>query len=117
MNKHFNSNINNNANLIEGYYRVTYDETNYDLIEQQLLDSHENISTKNRAQLMDDSLNLARANMLPYERALNMTLYLQSERDYLPWRAAATALTYLDTILYDSKAYNDWKVSQFLVLI
>jgi len=92
-----------------GYYRVTYDETNYDLIEQQLLDSHENISTKNRAQLMDDSLNLARANMLPYERALNMTLYLQSERDYLPWRAAATALTYLDTILCDSKAYNDWK--------
>lgn len=78
---------------------------------KQLHENHTVISTKNRAQLIDDSLNIARANKLNYNIALNITHYLISERDYIPWRAAITALSYLDTILYSSPVYDEWQVS------
>ena len=44
-----------------GYYRVNYDEQNWNLITNQLISDHTAIGTMNRAQIMDDSLNLARA--------------------------------------------------------
>ena len=44
-----------------GYYRVNYDEQNWNLITNQLISDHTGIGTMNRAQIMDDSLNLARA--------------------------------------------------------
>ena len=96
---------------IPGYYRVLYDETNYELIKNQLFEKHTAISSKNRAQLIDDSMNIARANGLSYEHALDLTSYLHSERDYLPWRAASTALSYLDTMLYGTPEYGVWEVS------
>lgn len=44
-----------------GYFRVNYDEMNWKLLIRQLKDDHSLIHQKNRAQLIDDALNLARA--------------------------------------------------------
>lgn len=44
-----------------GYYRVNYDQANWLALSQQLASNHSVIHLVNRAQLLDDSLNLARA--------------------------------------------------------
>ena len=44
-----------------GYYRVNYDLNNWKHITRQLLKNFANIHMNNRAQLLDDALNLARA--------------------------------------------------------
>lgn len=90
---------------------MSYDDTNYGLILQQLATDHRVISTKNRAQLLDDTLTIARANIVPYENALDLTKYLALERDYAPWTAAANALDFIDIMLYGYPDFNEWKVS------
>ena len=42
----------------------------------------------NRAQVIDDALNLAKSEIIDYETALSMTEYLHKEHDYVPWKAA-----------------------------
>ena len=44
----------------------------------------------NRAQLLDDALNLGRADLLDYPTALKVTEYLTLETDFIPWSAAIT---------------------------
>lgn len=65
-----------------------------------------NISPVNRAQLIDDALNLARAGQLGYKTALKITLYLSRETDYIPWYAAVRAFDYLDGVLQGTKHYH-----------
>ena len=44
-----------------GYYRVNYDQANWDALIQQLNSNHDIINVINRAQIIDDALDLARA--------------------------------------------------------
>ncbi|KAK2704287.1 hypothetical protein QYM36_016625 [Artemia franciscana] len=73
-----------------GYYRVDYDEMNWDLIQHQLENNHQKIHVMNRAQIIDDALNLASASLLvnTYKQALDLTSYLTKEFDWLPWETA-----------------------------
>ena len=89
---------------------MLYDDPNLTLIIQQLLKDNHVIPASNRAQLIDDYLNLARAGETSYINALELTKVLAVEREYVPWRAASTALDYLDVMLYGQTDYNDWKV-------
>ena len=98
--------------MSSGYYRVKYDDINYGLIVNQLMSDHQKIRVTNRAQLIDDALNIARGNLLSYSQALDMTQYLAKERDYVPWHASLTALSYLDSMLYSSETFTNWKVVQ-----
>ena len=92
-----------------GFYRVNYDLANWGLLAQHLLANHSQIHRINRAQvsrylyttlyicilifcnsiiyrkILDDSLNLARASLLPYPAALQITEYLTLETDFVPW--------------------------------
>lgn len=68
-----------------GFYRVNYDLKNWGLISSQLQRNASKIHAVNRAQLMDDALNLARASELPYDVAFNLTAYLRDEEEYLPY--------------------------------
>jgi aminopeptidase N len=92
---------------------VSYDDTNYDLILKQLSEDYTAIPPKNRAQLLDDTLTIARANIVSYEKALDLTKYLALERDYAPWTAAANALDFIDIMLYGFADFNEWKVSNY----
>lgn len=80
------------------------------MILNQLMTNHQAIPVVNRAQLLDDSLNIARAGLMPYTLAMDMTMYLASERDYVPWSAASTALDYIDLMFYDQRDNGEWKV-------
>ena len=64
-----------------GYYRVNYDRKNWQLIIKHLnKDSFRNISTVNRAQLIDDALNLARAGRLDYAIAFECYIVFSSRK-------------------------------------
>ena len=93
-----------------GYYRVSYDETNYGLIADQLVANHRKIPMQNRAQLLDDAFVLALTNKISYDHALDMTLYLKYEREYVPWHAVLSEFDYIDVMLFDQPEYFDWKV-------
>ena len=92
------------------FYRVAYDETNYKLIAADLLANHIRIPLKNRAQLLDDSFNLALAKAVSYTSALDLTLYLKNEIEYVPWRSVLTELDYIDIMLHQAPEFADWKV-------
>lgn len=70
------------------YYRVNYDAYLWNLLRLHL--NHFNftdIHLLNRAQLVDDSLNLAQANRIDYGIAFGILQYLSRETDHIPWAA------------------------------
>ncbi|PZC76118.1 hypothetical protein B5X24_HaOG205148 [Helicoverpa armigera] len=89
-----------------GYYRVNYEPSNWAALARVLNSSHETIHVLNRAQILDDSFNLARNGRLNYEYPFTISSYLVKESDYIPWGAANPAFTYLDTVLSSSPAYG-----------
>ncbi|KFB52686.1 AGAP013001-PA-like protein [Anopheles sinensis] len=94
-----------------GYYRVNYDERNWQMIVNHLQDrtKFRSIAASNRAQLIDDALNLARAGYLDYAIALNVTRYLEHETDYVPWKTAIASLNYIDSMLIRTRNYGLFK--------
>jgi aminopeptidase N len=94
------------------YYRVNYDLENWKLITQFLNDpqKYSKIAAVNRAQLIDDAMNLARADFLDYTVALDVTKYLRHERDYVPWKTAINNLLYIDSMLIRLPDYHLMKV-------
>ncbi|XP_062347187.1 thyrotropin-releasing hormone-degrading ectoenzyme [Cinclus cinclus] len=89
-----------------GYFRVNYDIRNWRLLINQLTRNHEVISVSNRAGLIDDAFNLARAGYLPQNIPLEIMRYLSEEKDFLPWHAASRALYPLDKLLDRTESYN-----------
>lgn len=67
----------------------------------------------NRAQIMDDAFNLAEAGILDYDIAMDLTDYLEHERDYLPWQAALSSLGYISSQMSRTSGYGLFKVSNF----
>lgn len=95
-----------------GFYRVNYDENNWmNIIEALRSDELESIHRINRAQLIDDSFNLARAGELNYDTPLNLIQYLSKEKDFIPWDSANAALNYLNIMLTGNPIYGKFNVS------
>ena len=77
-----------------GFYRVNYDIQNWKLIEQALKHpNHSSIDPITRAQIISDSFHLSEAGYLDYEITLNLSTYLVSEMEYLPWSTALAGNT------------------------
>ncbi|KAL4660238.1 thyrotropin-releasing hormone-degrading ectoenzyme [Arapaima gigas] len=89
-----------------GYFRVNYDLENWRLLINQLMKNPTIISVGNRAGLIDDVFNLARAGYLPQNIPLEMICYLPQEREFLPWHAASRALYQLDKLLDRTEEYS-----------
>lgn len=103
--------------LQTGYYRVNYDERNWQLIIKYLKSpNYKDIPTINRAQLVDDVFNLARAGRLDYGTALDVTSYLEHETEYLPWKSALVAMSYLDAMFVKLEGYDKLR-NHFLKLL
>jgi len=92
-----------------GYYRVNYDEKNWKMIIKQLNEDHMKIHVINRAQIIDDAINLARSGLLSYEIALGVTSYLNKEVEYIPWAAALSGMGYISQMLKRTSAYGAYK--------
>ncbi|XP_068442751.1 thyrotropin-releasing hormone-degrading ectoenzyme [Clinocottus analis] len=89
-----------------GYFRVNYDLQNWKLLIQQLHNNPQIISVGNRAGLIDDAFNLARAGYLPQGVPLQLIGYLPEEPSFLPWHAASRALYQLDKLLDRTDEYS-----------
>ncbi|XP_069580456.1 aminopeptidase N-like [Brachyistius frenatus] len=95
------------ANLdVVGYYRVNYDVNNWQKLLNALSTNHTVIPVINRAQLVDDAFNLARAKMIDTVMALRTTKYLNQERDYLPWESALGNLDFFYLMFDRSEVYG-----------
>lgn len=97
-----------------GFYRVNYDVKNWEILTQQLLSDHTVFDPKNRAQMLDDSMNLAAARHLSYEIALNVTRYLTKETDLVPWKSAMSAFEYLNDMFVRTAHFDKLKVYAIL---
>lgn len=89
-----------------GYYRVNYDykswialHRNYDILPEIVI-----------AQIIDDSLNLARAEIVSYDIPLSFLLKLR-EQDVLPWAAATSGIKFITNMLSREPAYEHFRVS------
>ncbi|RVE72148.1 hypothetical protein OJAV_G00059050 [Oryzias javanicus] len=95
------------ANLnVTGYYRVNYDLGNWERLLAQLLSDHQVIPVINRAQLVDDAFNLARAQLVSTTLALRTTSYLSRDTEFMPWQFALDNLDYYNLMLDRTEVYQ-----------
>ncbi|KAJ8921494.1 hypothetical protein NQ315_003112 [Exocentrus adspersus] len=87
-----------------GYYRVNYDTHSWNHIIEALKSHTSDIDVLNRAQLVDDIFNIAKAGRIDYETAFDLAEYLKNETEYYPWVAAVKVLTFIGEKLDDDKA-------------
>lgn len=101
-----------------GFYRINYDKRNWQMLIKILNDPirFQEIHPINRAQIIDDAMNLALSGRLDYRTALDITSYLVHERSYVPWKAGLVALGYIDTMLSKGAYYLEYKVGTYLEL-
>ncbi|XP_026540484.1 aminopeptidase N isoform X1 [Notechis scutatus] len=94
-----------NINVV-GYFRVNYDLANWEKLMSQLNADLQKIPVLNRAQIIDDAFNLARAKHVGSDLALSTTRYLSREREYLPWDTALDNLDYFRLMFDRSEVYG-----------
>ncbi|XP_063046293.1 aminopeptidase N-like [Engraulis encrasicolus] len=91
---------------VAGFYRVNYDHANWERLLTQLSADHKVIPVINRAQIVDDAFNLARAEIIDTVLALRTTQYLDKETDYMPWEAAIRSLGYYFLMFDRTEVYG-----------
>lgn len=95
---------------------MNYDETNWKRIIQYLnSETFEQIHVLNRAQLLDDAFDLARSGQLSYEIALELSVFLERETDFIVWYAFLDTLDFLDNALSANASYEDFK--QYILIL
>ncbi|KAK9711566.1 ERAP1-like C-terminal domain [Popillia japonica] len=69
-----------------GYYRVNYDVENWNRISDYLnTENFNQIHKLNRAQLLEDSFNLAKFGVIGFDIPLSLMRYVQRETEYVPF--------------------------------
>uniref|UniRef100_A0A8C3AP07 Aminopeptidase n=1 Tax=Cyclopterus lumpus TaxID=8103 RepID=A0A8C3AP07_CYCLU len=91
---------------VAGYFRVNYDLDNWHRLLSLLNTNHQALSIINRAQIIDDAFNLARAKIINTTLALTTTKYLSKERDYIPWESALRNLDYYILMFDRTEVYG-----------
>uniref|UniRef100_A0A3Q3ETP1 Aminopeptidase n=1 Tax=Labrus bergylta TaxID=56723 RepID=A0A3Q3ETP1_9LABR len=95
------------ANIkMKGFYRVNYDLENWERLLSKLSSKHQDIPETNRAQIIDDAFNLARAKMVDTTLALRTTKFLDKEREYMPWETTRRNLNYFILMFDRSEVYG-----------
>lgn len=93
-----------------GYYRVLYDERNYQLLSDALAGHINAVHRLNRAQLIDDTYNFVRTNRLTYHTFFHVTRFLEYEHEYASWYPAITAFTTIDRYFSGHESYPIFRV-------
>lgn len=73
----------------------------------------QNFSAQDRTHLFEDAFSLAEAGELDYAVALNMTLYLSSEKHFSPWSVVANKIKTIDKLLSSTAIASKYQVSFF----
>ncbi|NP_001191602.1 aminopeptidase [Aplysia californica] len=88
-----------------GFYRVMYEKEMWALLAEQLVGDHTVFPEANRAGLVGDAFIFARADLLDYDIALNLTRYLKKEQSYIPWQAFLHSIEFLRGMISNKAAY------------
>ncbi|XP_020555308.1 glutamyl aminopeptidase isoform X2 [Oryzias latipes] len=89
-----------------GFYRVNHDDHMWTDISQQLITDFSEFDAADRASFIDDVFSLARADVVDYGNAFNLTLYLQNEADYIVWSRVSSSIAYVrDMLSFDNDLY------------
>ncbi|XP_067138103.1 endoplasmic reticulum aminopeptidase 1-like [Centruroides vittatus] len=88
-----------------GFYRVMYDNEMWKSLIRILQTNHMVFYPADRSNLLDDALTLARVGTLKSDLALNLTLYLLKEQDYVPWNTALLHFGNLNALLFESSGH------------
>ncbi|KAK1893768.1 Glutamyl aminopeptidase [Dissostichus eleginoides] len=71
----------------------------------KLLNNHLELDAADRTSYIDDVFALARANVIDYGNALNLTKYLKNETDYIVWERVSSSIAYVRGMLSDKPFY------------
>ena len=90
-----------------GYYRVNYDQPSW----KNLISKFPTLPEIARAQLIDDSFNLARADLTGYDIPVTLGLVISNSLpfDYLAWWAFGNGLEYITNMIKRDPAYESYK--------
>ncbi|KAM6119331.1 aminopeptidase N [Pterocles gutturalis] len=91
---------------VSGYFCVNYNQENWDQLLAQLATNHEVIPVINRAQIINDAFNLARAKYVNVTLALSTTRFLSRDTEYMPWQAALNNLNYFQLMFDRSEVFG-----------
>ncbi|KAG8193296.1 hypothetical protein JTE90_003783 [Oedothorax gibbosus] len=89
-----------------GFYRVMYDDDLWTTLINLLHTNHTIFKPADRANLLEDALTLARVGIMDSGMALNLTRYLEKEKDYIPWETAILHMEALDVLMQESPALS-----------
>jgi hypothetical protein len=98
--------VNKNQN---GYYRVNYDKSMWESMNEELKANIDAMSVLDRAHLLNDVFSLAQGLKVDYSTALKMTEFLQSETSFVPWDVASTKLKSIRNLLYNTEYYREFR--------
>ncbi|KAM9341247.1 glutamyl aminopeptidase [Symphorus nematophorus] len=87
-----------------GFYRVNHDNSMWDTISEQLQTNHSEFDPADRTSYIDDVFALARANIIDYGNAFNLTKYLTNETDYIVWDRVSSSIAYVRDMLSGNDA-------------
>uniref|UniRef100_A0A182P2X3 glutamyl aminopeptidase n=1 Tax=Anopheles epiroticus TaxID=199890 RepID=A0A182P2X3_9DIPT len=90
-----------------GYYRVNYPIAMWEQFGEALRRDVSLFTIGDRTGLLNDAFALADASLLAYNHALELTRYLSSETEYVPWSAIASKLKNIRSLLYNFQSYDD----------
>jgi len=97
---------------------VNYDEQHWlRLIKHLTSGNFSEIHEINRAALIDDLMNLGRADYISYATVISATMYLKWENNYLPWRAFYNNLPYLSNRFRGRHIEDLYKVRMHFVTL
>lgn len=91
---------------------MNYDKRNWNLLAQFLCTNDRlKIPVYTRAKLLHDAWNLAYAGDLSFDIALNMTLFLKNESEYLAWDPVFTFIDHIGKHLDSPVVSEKFQVS------
>jgi aminopeptidase N len=98
-----------------GFYRVNYDQHNWNLLINALKNNLTQFPVVSRAQLIDDSFNLARAGDVNVSTAFELSKYLCRELNYIPFASFSTNIQYPLVMFGQNENSSDYRQLQVYI--
>ncbi|XP_038123328.1 glutamyl aminopeptidase isoform X2 [Cyprinodon tularosa] len=86
-----------------GFYRVNHEDHMWTSISQLLMTNHTEFDAADRASFIDDVFALARADIIDYGNAFNLTKYLEAETEYIVWKRVSSSIAYVRDMMANNK--------------
>uniref|UniRef100_A0AAR2K1T5 Aminopeptidase n=1 Tax=Pygocentrus nattereri TaxID=42514 RepID=A0AAR2K1T5_PYGNA len=98
-----------------GFYRVNHDNNMWNVISHSF-SFFQVFDAADRSSYIDDVFALARADIVNYGNAFDLTKYLADEENYIVWSRVSSSIAYVrDMLASDSEIYPKFQVSLLIV--